>query len=314
MLNTILVPLDGSVFAEQVLPLAVSIASRAGSRLVLVKAAPVPREPLQINEERLSVDEQLAWMTDSAERYLRKVREQVNESVHHTTAGQGGNHLEIATRVLVGDAGPTVADYARECGADLIVMATHGRSGFDRWSLGSVADKLVQLSRVPVIAVRPATTRLISLEALPSLDRILVTLDGSEMAEQVLPLAKALARGFDAELLLFRVAVIPPSVYHGPDVALVWTDLWEGIVREAGHYLEQVASTLRSEGFQVRAMTARDNVAESILVAADEQDVSLIAMTTHGRTGLARVVFGSVADRVLRAGNRPVLLVRPPEM
>jgi nucleotide-binding universal stress UspA family protein len=300
-----MVPLDGSTLAEQALPLAMSIALRTGARMVLVRVIPSVVEPLFFEDSYLSPEQVTEQMTESAQRYLSGVQQKVQSTLP-------SQDTEVHVEIRKGPAGPTLADSTAQDQVDLIVMSSHGRSGFSRWSLGSVADQVRRLSRVPMIVLRPSNEDEVGLETLPTLQRILVTLDGSSLAERVLTLAGELAYLFDAELLLFRAAVLPPAFYASPDLTVVEASLWLGMQEEAARYLEEVAGSLTTQGHRVRCVVARDRVPETILKVAEEHDVSLIAMTTHGRTGLSRLLLGSVADRVGRESHRPVLLVRPP--
>lgn len=307
MLRTIMVPLDESTLAEQALPLAISIAQQTGARLLLVEVVPLPIEPLALEDTFLSVDEQVASLSAYARQYLRGLRKRVVDGL-----AQAGTPLEVGTHSLVGEPGAALADYAEESDVDLIVMATHGRSGFSRWALGSVADKVSQLSQIPVIVMRPDHNEALDLSQLPAPKRILVALDGSPLAEQAFPLTTELSKAFNAEMLIFRTATLPVGFYSAPETLALQPALWQAVEEETKNYLEGVAGRLSQEGLNVRSAIGQGNVVESILNATDQHSVDLIAMTTHGRTGLSRLVFGSVTDRVLRSGHRPVLIMRPP--
>lgn len=305
MFRSILVPLDGSELAEQALPLALSIARRAGAELTLLQVVPLPSEPLAIDGAVLSVDEQLDMLQENARVYLRDIVRNL-PSVHTT----GPDGLTIRRDVSVGPVAQAITDYATGIQADLIVMATHGRSGFTRWALGSVTDQVLQMARVPMIVVRPQTIAPVSFDPLPTLDRIMITLDGSELAAAVLPTATQLARLFDSQLLLFRAALLPAVSYVNPEMLSIQASLWESAERDARTYLKGVAASLKNQGFKVQCLVGTEGVAESIVTVAAETDTDLIAMTTHGRSGLSRVVYGSVTDRVVRSASRPVLVVR----
>jgi len=307
MFRSILVPLDGSDLAEQALPLAVSIAERAGAELTLLQVVPLPKDPLALEGTWLSVDEQLELLQGNAREYLKDVARRLQAAASGEPRG-----LTPKRDTSVGEAAVSIVDYAGAIRADLIIMATHGRSGLSRWALGSVTDRVLQLGHAPMIIVRPQATAPVSSDRLPTLDRIMITLDGSELAEFIFPVATELGRLFHSELVLFRAAVLPAVSYTSPDVMLLQSDLWTGVEAEARAYLQTVASPLQAQGLKVRTLTMPNSVVDSIVAAAEDTDVDLIAMTTHGRSGLNRVVYGSVADRVVRSGVRPVLVVRPP--
>lgn len=306
MFRSILVPLDGSELAEQALPLALSIAARAGAELTLLQVVPLPDEPLPLEGVLLSVDEQLELLQANAREYLKDVVRRLQ-----TAAPEEVRTLRVKRDTGVGEAALSIVDYATAVRADLIVMATHGRSGLSRWALGSVTDRVLQLGEVPMIIVRPPSVAPVSFDHLPALDRIMITLDGSELAERVFPVAAELGRLFNSEFLLFRAALLPAVSYASHDMVLLQTDLSASAEAEARTYLEAVAPTLEAQGFKVRTLSVANSAAESITAVAEESDVNLIAMTTHGRSGLSRVVYGSVTDRVVRSGTRPVLVVRP---
>jgi nucleotide-binding universal stress UspA family protein len=140
--------------------------------------------------------------------------------------------------------------------------------------------------------------------------RILVPLDGSAMAEQVLPPATSIAKAMDAEMVLFRVSIVQISGWFTGE----WLEPLEGDLRTADQYakdyLSRVAGHLADQGVKVSTAVRVGAVAESIVNYTETQQIDLIAMCTHGRTGLARWALGSVADRVLRVGRIPILLVR----
>ncbi len=155
--------------------------------------------------------------------------------------------------------------------------------------------------------------------------KIVVLLDGSELAEQVLPHVAEIVRGRDSEVHLLSVApVVVPTVapavevypfYMTADFLAMETAERKRIERELGEYLEGVAKRLQSGALKIHTVVRFGQPAEEILQYAEEIGADLIALCTHGRSGLSRWVYGSVADKVLRGANCPVLLVRvrPPK-
>ena len=144
-------------------------------------------------------------------------------------------------------------------------------------------------------------------------ERILVCLDGSKLAEQVLPYAREQARGFNSRLILLRV-VDDAQVYSAPAEPAVVVEQRERIRKErqeAEEYLASVSESLRSERFDVEATVVGGHSGQTIVRYAEDNDASLIALATHGYGGLGRAVFGSVADYVLRHTSIPVLCIRP---
>jgi nucleotide-binding universal stress UspA family protein len=299
MYRSLLVPLDRSSFAEQALPLALSIAQRANARLDLVEvhalyalehrpAAWVPFEPERDAErnrqEQLYLDATAKWVT--------------SVSPVSVTAG-----VLPGSAVLPATAADAILERARAGRADLIVMTTHGRGLLSRFLVGSVADELLRRARVPVLLVRPGEQASgIIPEAV--LDNILILLDGSALAEQVLEPALELARVMEARCSLLRVVESRSSAGRAtggpPEKA------------QADAYLESVAARVREQGVPVRTrvVVARHAV-EAILEEAAVQASDLIALATHGRGGLQRLLLGSVADKLVRAAASPVLVYRP---
>jgi nucleotide-binding universal stress UspA family protein len=202
-----------------------------------------------------------------------------------------------------------IVDYAEHTDVQGIVMATHGYSGISRWRHGSVAERVLQSASVPVLMVCAKGGEGVSEETM-TCQRILVPLDGSNRAEQALPPAVSVAQALDAEIVLFRV----PIAHVSGSFADSWYVPLEGTLETANQiaeeYLSRVADDLREQGARVATGTRMGGVADAILGYAEENKIDLIAMCTHGRTGLARWTLGSVADRVLRARSLPLLLVR----
>ncbi|MBI5300740.1 MAG: universal stress protein [Chloroflexi bacterium] len=139
--------------------------------------------------------------------------------------------------------------------------------------------------------------------------KILVPLDGSKIAEGVLPHAKALAYSEGAELILLNVASNPGMDYLFADPGLA-ASVVEEQQQRSKKYMSEIQEQLRSEGFHVSVLLRDGPVAEVILISAEEAQADVIAMSTHGRTGPARWLLGSVADRVVRNSKIPVLLIR----
>jgi nucleotide-binding universal stress UspA family protein len=191
--RSILVPLDGSPFAEQALPWAAAIArkARAGLRLALVHQAPFP-PPLDKSSVGLYTKIELA-LRKSERQYLRRVAARIKEA----------GAIQLATAMPSGSPAAALADYARDVGVDLVVMTTHGRGGLQRAWLGSVADQLVRSLNVPILLIRPKEDQ--PATAVPRLEEVMVPLDGSRRAEAALPPALGVARLFGARLALLQV-------------------------------------------------------------------------------------------------------------
>ncbi len=282
MYRRILVPLDGSAFAEHALPRALAIARRACSRLVVAHVCrPIPVA--------------VALATGGAaagpdESYLFEVLQRL-EAV---------SRVPVEPALLEGPVSEALHDQAVAVGADLVVMATHGRGPLSRFWLGSIADELARRLPMPALLLRPGGE---ATDLSPALlfRHVLVPLDGSRRAESVLGPATALGHLSGAEFTLLRVV---PEETGPTEVALA----------EAEVYLGGVAARLRARSHPVRtAVVAHEHVALGILDEARARGADLIALATRGHGGLKRLLLGSVADKVLRGAHCPVLTYRPLE-
>lgn len=283
-MERILVPSDGSPLAEAILPIVVKLARDQDAEVVLLRAEEVQPPP---GEEVTSAE-------------VRALGESRLRALASTLEGHGLKRV----RWMVWSAEPVQAirDAARAQGADLIAMATHGRGGLSRLLLGSVAAGVVQSVSVPVLLLRgrlSGTTW--------SLRRLLVPLSGEVESETILPVAERLAGPADLGLHLLEVIEPLPAAaeyFPGRDELLAFRRT------EAERYLEKVTERLSAKGIRVTWSVRVGRAPEAIISAAAETGVDLIAMATHGRGLLGRLLFGSVADAVLRAAPVPVLLLR----
>jgi nucleotide-binding universal stress UspA family protein len=219
--------------------------------------------------------------------------------------------VEADYEVESGQAAQAILDYAAHSDIDQIVMATHGYTGFKRWTHGSVAERVLQAAGVPVLMLRVRQDEVAEDWSQPvPCGRILVPLDGSPAGEQVLPIAGELAQAVGAQLILFQV----PIAHATGSMTGEWFIPMQGVLAtaeaDAQTYLQRVARRLALQQVSVATATTVGSVAECIVDYAQACGADLIAMCTHGRTGIARWTLGSVADRVLRAGTTPILLVR----
>jgi nucleotide-binding universal stress UspA family protein len=288
MLSTILVPLDGSPLAEHALPHAKRLAEAASARLVLTRVLPLP--VFQSAENDLaSTEEMRVYVSLQADR-LRAM----GLTVEATTPR--GNPAEQ----ILEQAGPGHAD--------LIVMSTHGDSGLGRWLYGSVADEVLRRASVPVVVVPPGLAAPWTADRAP---RILVPLDGSALAEAALGPAHEFAVRLGSEIVLLQVIPFPPYELYGDPLAYLPAFDPDAQIAEAGRYLGEVAARLRGTVSQVRVRAEVGKPTTVIADVASAEQADLIAMATHGRGGLARLVLGSVATGTLRRANVPLILVRP---
>jgi nucleotide-binding universal stress UspA family protein len=299
--RSILVPLDGSPFAEQAVPLASRIAQRSGGKLRLAFVHKLPAAPVDSAAAKLFTS--IETVTRKAERaYLRGIQAKLRE---------GGIRLSSAV-TLTGEPGPALAQYAQEMAIDMVVMATHGRGGIRRAWLGSVADHLIRHLEVPVLLVRP--TEGAAPQGGLGAGRILVPLDGSPLAEEALDAGAALARIWDTELSLLQVVrpVLPSPDPGLPDPSAYDEELTEMCRTQAQDYLDDVVERLRARGLRSTGVAVVGwSTVDSILDVARPERVALVVLATHGRGGLRRLALGSVADKLVRGADVPVLVYRP---
>jgi nucleotide-binding universal stress UspA family protein len=221
----------------------------------------------------------------------------------------------VVGHVLEGPVAESVLEFVIARGIDLVVMTTHGRGAFSRFWLGSVTDELARRLPVPMLLVRPGQAGEAP-DKVPDLRHILIPLDGTAVAEQVLLPATEVGSLTQADYTLLRV--VPPATVIGFDAAGVAMGGFtppaeENLALEARDYLDRVAARLRSQGHPVStAIAIGQPPALAILAEAQDRGMDLVAMETHGRKGLTRLMLGSVADKVVRGSPLPVLVHRPP--
>lgn len=282
MLHNILVPLDGSSVSETALPYAVALAGRTGARLTLMRAAHAA--PLTIDSAKAQ-----AQVLAEAEAYLAE-----------RAADLRAKDYVVETGVPYGAAAADwIVEEATLRQADAIVMGTHDRIGPDRWIHGSVAEAVVSRAPVPVVLVHAAD----GARPVEHFDwrqpTLLVTLDGSTLAEEALPPAVNLARQLKGRIVLLTV-VTDLSVDQRPAAA--------------AEILEAATDRVKHAGVPVESVVRAGQPAAEIAHVAREQNAALVVIATHGRTGLARTVLGSIAGEVVHRSPSPVMLIRPPEL
>jgi len=284
MFRHVLIPLDGSALSEQVLPYARQIAEACGASVELIGA---------VHGEDLPED-LMAELEAERCAYLERVAAGLPTSLGASWVCRRGLPAEV------------IVTHAGQDPDTLIAMATHGRSGMQRWLLGSVASKVVQAAGNPVLLLPSGATS-------PSggpveFERMIVPLDGSPLAEHVLGRAVGLCRCLDMELILVRAY---NTNFPGSTVRLQQVT---AIVRDAAEaYLAEIAQRLAGEGLKGLSHQVLHGVpAERITRFALETPNSLTAMCTHGRHGVGRWLLGSVTDAVIHSAEEPVLVIHAP--
>lgn len=272
----ILVPLDGSRLAERVVP-----------RLTRLVGGP-PNEVLLLHVRPEGADADPHGL-DSLHRMQDVLH---GAGVASTCLQRGGDPAEV------------ILGLAHELAPFCVAMSTHGRSGLGRWWAGSVTERVLREARRPVLAANPGALDGAGVPAVAhpfGFERLLVPLDGSPLALAILPMVRELAAVTGGAVHL--VAARPPGVGEGADR---WLD------DDLGGMLAEVARSLAAEGIRAETHLQTGNPASAILELADAVDADAIALSTHGRSGVSRWAFGSVAEKVLRQASCPVLVSRAP--
>ncbi|MFP3949309.1 MAG: universal stress protein [Gemmatimonadota bacterium] len=301
MIERVLVPLDGSSFALQAVGPALEIVAKGGGSLHLVSVSDPDLAGPGLADVELSYEKALQG-------YLDEVRSEILES----------RDLSVESRVLVGSPADALMDEVRDGQIGLVVMSTHGRGPLSRIWMGSVADRVVRQSPCPVLTVRPQEEpEPLGLERPFQVEHILVPLDGSEVGDVVLEHAAELARLFGAGITLLSAIWVPRQISTEALPHTEWAD-WDSLLEDRAESarvrLEGIRERLEARDLRAEVVVEKEaHPAEAIVERSRADDVDLIAMGTHGRGGVGRMVLGSVADKVFRASFTPVLLVRGPE-
>jgi len=300
MYKVIMAPTEGSDNERTAISVAVKLAQRfdADLRLVRVEAAPlvvetIPQSPLLITEQTL-LDERLAR--------LRKL-----EALGTECRAQGD--IKVMTAYEDGPVAPRLRDYALKFNVDLIVMASHSRGGVKRITLGSVTDYLIRNTNIPVLVVRSSGS-LIGATPEQTFSRIVVPLDGSALAEQILPEIAALASRLRSTVSLLQI--LTPLTYSQKEIMQPGLPWWDNDIAAADAYLARAASYLTEEGLTVsKDVVLSEDVATAILDFSIRTRADLIALATSGIGGMSRFVFGTVADEITRKSPTSLLVFHP---
>jgi nucleotide-binding universal stress UspA family protein len=287
MYTRILVPLDGSSFSEQILPYARVFGETFG----------IPVELLRVNDPDIRPP---FWPPLPGREYLKQV---------------AARYLPVSLRIdlmeVSGKPAEVIVERAKRDPACLIAMATHGLSGARRWLLGSVASRVAHTATNPLLFIRPAEGQD---PAKPiKLETVFVPLDGSGLAEKVLPHVIALAKKMKLELHLLRVYLLPTDAYMVDDGVYMQAlgQQKEVIKKDAETYLEGKIEELRADGLDRVVSTAVEgDAAAEIIDLACKTPNNLVAMSSHGGSGIAQWVFGSVTEKVIHHSRDPILVIR----
>ena len=305
MYHSVFVPLDGSEFSARALPVAAALARRTGAALHLVVVFD-PSTFLRLAPGDAATS---GYDQGAVAKFCGDTRAWVEEQA----ASLANTGLSARGELLEGTVVEALAERAAAVQADIVVMTTHGRSGLDRLWLGSIAGSFLSRSPAPVLLVRPSGPEAPTAgHELPT-GTLLVPLDGSPFSETVLPRATAFATALSLaiELVMVVVPMSTPLSIFGTDVVSPDDTITQGQEARARTYLAKVAATLTpAPAIKVLADVLP---ARALIEYATRTNPGAFAMATHARSGIARMVAGSVADKLLHGAKQPLLVFRPPD-
>ncbi|HEX9897550.1 MAG TPA: universal stress protein [Dehalococcoidales bacterium] len=289
MLKKILVPLDGSELGEMALVYAKELAGAINLEVQMACAT----------ERQDEATHRMCGL------YLEKVAERLRTQIKRINS-----ESDVKTVVVDGEPATALVEYAEKEGIDLIIMMSHGRSGIMRWAIGGTASKVVQRCRIPVLLIR-ASQALSKRRPVQVFKKILLPLDGSAMGEAALTYVKPIVKVLNCEVILFRVVEIVQRVHTigGLDHFVYSEQQIERMKDEALKYLEKACQQF--DKGNVNIILGVGDPAHEIIKLSDEENINLVAMSSHGKSGMTRWVMGSVFSKILQAGETPLLLVRP---
>jgi nucleotide-binding universal stress UspA family protein len=308
MYRKMLVPLDGSELAEEVLVYAKELAGRLDIDVDLLHISNPASEALKPMEE--------AYIEHLAESFRKQV-----EAVQQKTGQGKAKPINVKAELLVGYAAEAILQYADKDGVDLILLASHGRSGIKRWTIGSVAGKVMSATKIPVWLIKSVGTKETPYDKWTN-QTLIVSLDGSELAESILPHAEVLTKqrgDTPIDVVLVRVAEpLNIPTYYSPDISGVTLN-WGNFIQQetqrrkqaAKEYLAKIEEQLKNKGITVRSVVIEGRPTDEVVEFVNKTPNSMIIMATHGRSGLSRLVYGSVAANVLNGVTRPMFIIKP---
>lgn len=287
MYKRILLPLDGSVEAESPLPYIKDFSKKFNAKVHVLGVG--------IGDKR------------------RKVNRLLTDYIEYTANNLTQEGISARPHIVYGHANEQILLFTEANAIDLLVMATHGRSGVTRWWIGSVAENIVTEASIPVLLIRSKRLRETEANKTKTFHHILVPLDGSSLGESALQHAGILALKLDATINLLHV--IHSFDGLGFDMPGYDLKIMTKKLNDSGKkYLKNISEKLKKKGIKTSSKIIVGNPATTIIDYALQEKVDLVAMSTHGRSGITRWVLGSVADKVLRESSLPLWLVRSPKM
>ncbi|MGE5302825.1 MAG: universal stress protein [Alphaproteobacteria bacterium] len=294
MYKRLLIPLDGSKNAENVLPYARLLAAKLNLPAELLSVVETPVSAAA--ERALYFDAIIERAVDVSREYLNRIAKSL-DGISVTIAIEKGNPEEI------------ILERAEADENTLIAMATHGRSGIARWLLGSIAEKVVRQAKNPLFLVR-AKEEAKKTQGQAALNPIVVPLDGSEVAEAILPHVIELAKSIKLKVVLLQAFTLKQIISTYKDYIPDFDALERSSKSGASRYLQEKERQLKEAGLDVSVVAAEGDAAETIIELAKGSPDSLIAMCTHGHSGIRRWMLGSTTEKVVRHADNPLLIVR----
>lgn len=288
-MKKILVPLDGSAVAEEILRYVEMLARRSGAAVILLRVVSFlwPSEHAHLREMGDNMDKE-------ASEYLFTVE---------THLAEKGIEASIVV-VHEGDVPEVICDTARQNAVDLIAISTHGHGGIKRWALGSVTTKVMQSSPLPLFVHRSSGEKAAEVDC----KNMLIPIDGSPFAENVFPRAQGIVALFNAKVWFLSVVNVPGGFSA---LQQEMQSMEDQVARSIRNYCTSLESRLqKAQKTNYEFAIRKGDPAETICAFTAENKIDLIAMSTHGRSGISRWALGSVADKVLRSSPKPILLVR----
>ena len=294
MSHTIIVPLDGSKESEQSIPFAQLLAARTGSTMLLLSVVEISTEfDAWVEAAPFSLEDDLdRWIEDRRE-YLNSLAVSMDE--------------DATVEIRAGRPAHEIVGVVESVESPIVVIASHGRGGVQQFVLGSVALQVVHDVHTPVVVIRIQDD---AGKAPASIERVLLPADASDFSDSAIHEALDILGDPKPTLQLLHVLEEPRWSGRSVDASLVAQYL-EASRESSRDHLNQVAATLRSRGYEVDLELRDGRVSYEILAIAADQGVDLIAMATHGRGGVGRLLLGSVAQRVLHQASVPLMLIHP---
>jgi nucleotide-binding universal stress UspA family protein len=308
MYSRMLVPLDGSELAETVCVYAKELAGRLDLDIILLHVSG-PASQSVLPMERAYI-----------EHIAETVNNQIKDVQKKTSQGKA-KPVTVTGELIVGHSAEEILSFAEKKSIDLILLGSHGRSGIQRWTIGSIAGKVMGATKLPVWLIKPGAPEEAPYDKWPR-RTFIVPLDGSDLAESVLPHLEELVKQRGTEpidVVLVRVSE-PMNIptYYSPDMSGVSLD-WGNFIQQdaikrkqaAKDYLTEVENRLKAKKLNVKSVVIEGKPNDELVDYANKQPYSTIIMASHGRSGFSRLVYGSTAANILHGVSRPMFIIKP---